>query len=393
MFTPLRTGLGLLGCALLSGCIALESNRAGSPFLTANGAERRTQIAASYSLPRRYLSFDVFGNADSMRRSSRFRIERKTDQETLGPDPSPLFRYEVNYVPNRLSKDEVKFQIDKQILTSVSVSTEDQTSTALINLAKSLSNLARVRGGLGDDLVPGAGIGAPPDTIVAKLRLDPTDPVSVARTRHILSHDGSHGVDLQVTPAPRPVTIAPACDYAVCYRPLITVTLSFRDKRSGNVTEYVAQVPDPHQITGLDIERSSFVKRDTVYTFTEGSLSAVDITKPSELAAAALLPLSIVTAVFEGTNQAVTSLLGLRENELDSSAKLLTAQADFLKALKDYRKVEEDVLGISQAAPPPGTSAALPGAAAAPPAGPDATVDPNATTDPDATTNPDETTL
>ncbi|MEL7092361.1 MAG: hypothetical protein AAFN94_11560 [Pseudomonadota bacterium] len=284
-----------------------------------------------------------------MRSSTRFRVDRKKTEEVLGPDPSPLFRYEVNYVPNRFSKDEVDFIIENQILKTVTVSTEDQTATALVNLAKSLGNLARVRGGLETDPVPGAGVEKSPDTLIAKLRMDPTDPVSVARTQHILSHNATHGVSLQVTPAPRPVTIVPACDYAVCYRPLISVTLSFVDKRSGNVTEYVVQVPDPHQITGLDIERSTFVKRDTVYTFTEGSLSAVDITKPSELAAAALLPLSIVTAVFEGTNQAVTALLGLGQNEANSSAALLNAQANFLKALKEYRAVEDDVLGTPDA--------------------------------------------
>ena len=122
-----------LSALALTACTALESNRAGAPFLTSSGAERRTQIAASYSLPRRFLSFEVYGNADSMRRSSRFRIDRKPDQEVLGPDPNPLFRYMVNYVPSRFSRDEVDIEIEKQILKSVSVATDDQTGQTLIN--------------------------------------------------------------------------------------------------------------------------------------------------------------------------------------------------------------------------------------------------------------------
>ncbi|KMW59504.1 hypothetical protein AIOL_004486 [Candidatus Rhodobacter oscarellae] len=58
-----------------------------------------------------------------------------------------------------------------------------------------------------------------------------------------------------------------------------------------------------------------------------------------------MLPLSIVTAVFEGTNQAISALLGLQKNELAASTELLNAQANFLNALKAYREVEEDVLG------------------------------------------------
>ncbi|WP_049644975.1 hypothetical protein [Candidatus Rhodobacter oscarellae] len=345
MMNFIRPGLMLLSVIGLVACTAIESNRAGAPFLDFNGKPKRTQITASYSLPRRYLSFQVSGNADSMRDSTRFKVERQADQEIIGPDPSPLFRYEINYVPSRFSKDEVDFVIENQILKTVSVSTEDQTGEALINLARALGNISRLNQGLDTDPVPGAGVGAPPNTPIAKLRLDPTDPVSVARTRHILAHDATHGLELHVTPPPRTVSVIASCDHAVCYRPLISVTLTFVDKQSRNFTEFVVQVPDPHQITGLDIERSAFVKRDTIYTFADGTLASVDITKPSELAAASLLPLSIVTAVFEGTNQAISALLGLQKNELAASTELLNAQANFLNALKAYREVEEDVLG------------------------------------------------
>lgn len=346
MTAMMRISVLLIASLVLSSCIAIESNRAGNPFLNANGEPKRTQIAGTYSLPRRYLSLEVYGSGETMRSSSRFRIERKVDQEVLSPDPSPLFRYEINYVPNRFSKDEVEFQIEDQILKSVTVSTDDQTGQALINLAKSLGNIARLRKGLTDDLVPGSSINRQPETLIAKLRLDPTDPVSVARTRSILSHNAHHGVAMHITPEPRSISQAPGCNFAVCYRPLISVTITFVDKASGNVTEFVVQVPDPHQITGVDIERSTFVKRDTIYTFADGSLTAVDITKPSELAAAALLPLDIVNAVFEGTNQAISSLLGLRQNELQASTDLLNAQANFLNALKSYRDTEEEVLGV-----------------------------------------------
>lgn len=327
----------------LTSCVAIESNRAGSAFRNQFGEPKKTQLVGTYSLPRRYLSFEVFGNASTMRGASRFKVDRKAEIEFLGPDPNPGFRYEVNYTPSRFSKDEIDITIDNQILQTVTVATEDQTAQALTNLARSLGNLSRLGRGLGD--TPGAAAEGEPTELIATLKLDPTDPVSVARTKHVLSHDHSHGLELQVSPPPRPVQVIPACNHAICYRPLTTVTLTFIDRRSGNVTEYVTSVPDPHQLSGLDIERSAFVRRDTILTFTDGTLKSVDITKPSELAAAALLPLEVVNAIFAGTNEAIASLLGLRRNELSASAELLRAQAEFLKALQAYRAVEADVLG------------------------------------------------
>ena len=162
--------------------------------------------------------------------------------------------------------------------------------------------------------------------------------------RKLLSHNSSHGVELYVDPEPRNILVAPACNHAICYRPLTSVTLTFVDKRSGNVTEFTTSVPDPHQIAGVDIERSSFVKRDTVLTFVDGTLTTVNVTKPSEVAAAALLPLSIVTAIFEGTNSAITGLLGVKNNEIDAQTELVKAQTELLTELKAYRDAEAAVL-------------------------------------------------
>lgn len=142
-----------------------------------------------------------------MRGSSRFKVERKTDSEYFGPDLSPLFRYEVNYVPSRIAKDEVKFAIEKQMLKNVTVSIEDQTAQILISLAKSLSKIARIAKGL-DAGVPGASVTGEPEALIATLKLDPTDPVSVARTRAILSHVSTHGLDLRVNPPPRALSLS-----------------------------------------------------------------------------------------------------------------------------------------------------------------------------------------
>ncbi len=318
----------------LGACTALESNRAGTPFLDANGRQKATQFVGTYSLPRRYLNFEILGTDTYMHLSDAFNVKRDPSADAFLPDPSGSFRYEINYTPSRFSRDEVDVKVDQQILQSVTVATDDQTGKALVNLAEALGRITRLTQGIGLP-TPGSGTerGLAIDKTVGRVQLDPTDPASLARVRKLLR--GHLTVD--VTPPPRPVAVIPACNYAICFRPLTSVVVTFKSARSGNVIEFTASVPDPHQISGIDIERSPFVRRDTIVTFADGSPKSVDLTKPSEVAAAVLLPLEIVDAVFKGVNTAVQSLLGLQKNELDAQAKLLTAQADFLKALAAYR--------------------------------------------------------
>ncbi|MBN9887699.1 hypothetical protein [Salipiger abyssi] len=298
-----------------------------------NGKPKVTQIVASYSLPRKYLGFEILGSGSTMNSSSVLAVQQKANSAILMPDPNPGFRYEVNYVPSRFSNDTVDINVANQLLGQITVNTDDQSGQALIDLAQALGHIGRLRG-TGILGTPGAsGRAETATTVVSTLRLDPTDPQSVARAQRLLGRR----MDLSVSPAPRAVGVIHACNHTFCYRPLTTATISFRDRTSGNVTEFVVQVPDPHQISGVDIERSSFVKRDTIITFSDGQPQSINVKKPSELAAAALLPLAVVTAVFTGVNDATKALLGLRKNELTASTELLKAQTAFLTALAEYR--------------------------------------------------------
>ncbi len=321
---------------IVAGCSVLESNRAGAPFLNANNQPKRTQPQGSYSLPRQHLNFVIKADSQAYVQASAYSIERDATKDSILPDASPHFRYNINYSPSRFSNDDVDIKYENQLLKSVTVATDDQTGAVLVNLAEALGRVSRLAK---NTQIPTPGSkSVTVDKIVAKLSLDPTDPVSLKRAQRILGR----GINVRVYPEPRAVAQYYACNYSICYRPLTTVTVSFRDNLTGNITDFVTQVPDPHQIAGLDMERSVFVKRDTVLTFANGTLQSTDMSKPSEVAAAALLPIQIVDAVFKGANDAVKSLLGLRKNELGASTELLNAQANYLKALTDYQKVVDE---------------------------------------------------
>jgi len=114
------------------------------------------------------------------------------------------------------------------------------------------------------------------------------------------------------------------------------------------------------------------------------------MTKPSELAAAALLPVRIIDAILTGTGNAITGLLGLRQNELQGSVELLNAQAAYLNALVQYRQTLESAqtAGVDTAAlgqNPQGSGPAsfgTPGGQAGDPADPDGTADTASATGP-----------
>ncbi|NRB04676.1 MAG: hypothetical protein HRU30_15595 [Rhodobacteraceae bacterium] len=335
----------LATCLAIAGCTVIESNRAGVPFLTESGAKKRTQYQGSYSLPRRYLTFKILGDHRHFNLSEHFAVTQATPAAELVPDPSAGFRFDVNYAPSRFSRDNVTVEMADQMLSTVTIATSDATDDVLVNFAQAAAQIARLSSGLTTAPrtnstfdTPGASSSTSKiEKVVAQLSFDPTDVASVNRAKKRLGHK----MNLRITPAPRAVTRFPDCEFALCYRPLTTVLVSFEEPHSGNSTDFLVKVPDPHQIAGIDLERSAFVDRTTTLTFSGGTLQKIDMEKPSELAEAALLPVKIIDAVFTGVGNAVTGLLGVQKNELDGSANLLKAQAEYLDALVAYRKTLE----------------------------------------------------
>ena len=345
-----------LTLAGLSACTVIESNRAGTPFLNSSGVAKRTFYQGSYSLPRRYVSYKILANNRHFSQADHFAVTEAPPASVLVPDPSEHFRFDVNYSPSRFSRDKVTFEMNDQMLSTVTVSTDDQTDDALVNFAQAAAQIARLSAGLSTNPrgnftfdAPGASSSTDKiDKVVAKISFDPTDVASVTRAKKRLGRM----MNLRIQPEPRAVTHIQGCNHSVCYRPLTTVLISFEEPHSGNSTDFIVQVPDPHQISGIDLERSAFVDRSSTLTFSSGTLQKIDMTKPSEIAQGALLPVRIVEAIFTGAGNAITGLLGLRKSELQGSVDLLNAQSQYLEALVAYRKSLEGVQqsGVNTAA-------------------------------------------
>ena len=77
---PRRIWTATLLISFFSACTALESNRAGVPFLNANGQPKATQFAGTYSLPRRQLSFEILGTSNFMHQSKAFGVKKNSER-------------------------------------------------------------------------------------------------------------------------------------------------------------------------------------------------------------------------------------------------------------------------------------------------------------------------
>ena len=245
---------------------------------------------------------------------------------SIVPDGGQHFK--VRYDRSIFSDDSLLVETDNnQLLTSATIETNDQSGAILVELAKLLATAARLASGISPQVQTFSG--APVTIPLATLYFDPTNKDDVDRVTTLLAGK----FIMSVNPSPEAVTIPPACNHTLCYRPLVPVTVRFQTKQGGNIDEFLVNAPDPHRLVGVDIERSSFVTRKTVLLFENGSLTKYDLNKPSELLAGVKVPLEIFEAVISALTNTVTKVLGVSQNEVEQQTALINAQSTLLSAI------------------------------------------------------------
>ena len=112
-------------------------------------------------------------------------------------------------------------------------------------------------------------------------------------------------------------------------------------------------------IFSVGVDRTFFAKRDTTLVFDQGVLKDITITKGSELANAATIPLQIAQSVAALPAQVVK----VKIDQNDNRAKLITAQAQLIAAQRMYLNDQKELSNVPPAAATP--LASSPGANAA----------------------------
>ena len=92
--------------------------------------------------------------------------------------------------------------------------------------------------------------------------------------------------------------------------------------------DYVALVPDPISVGQYNIHRGPCIDRNTKVVFVNGSISTLELIKPSEVLGCLQIPLDIAKAILAVPG----SLLTVKVNNITDEKKYLQAQTDLLNA-------------------------------------------------------------
>lgn len=268
----------------------------------------------------------------------------------------PTAFYYVNYDNNAFSKDTIDVTIDSNsLLKTVNVTAADQTGQVLINLAKSY---AAIKTGFANTKENSPTANA---TLISAVDIDPDDKVTIRSAVSAMNgaariairrgmqtscgsgakknaalckkyrklHYSNFKINLNAI-APEIVhqVHKPDCSVGVCFRLPIPyrITAGFKLGKKVNLSSVVVPLPNKGPVVATNFDRALFVTKVINAGFTNGMLTTLHVEKPSEAAAAALLPATIVSEFF-----------GTITSTFDSKKAAITAQQQYLEA---FNKLE-----------------------------------------------------
>ena len=262
-------------------------------------------------------------------------------------------RYFARQRKNVLYDDHTVITTDaKGLLAAVNVTSTDQTPAIIDSIADTIINLAKIAANASGWKVAEAGGMPPPFDVIF-------DPFSQAEIKAANKTMDPSGFQITAKPLPpinadfsRQVTKgAPPAPEGISFRPPTIMSFEFASKEGSPTNVYRkfgVTLPDQRTISTLPYNREFLVGRTLNATFTEGMLSSVDYTLPSQVKAAIGIPASIIGKVSEALPDLITVRNANRNAGADAETARLNAQAGVLnaqaavitarKALKDAQK-------------------------------------------------------
>ena len=282
---------------------------------------------------------------DSVKSAKTYTI---TIKEVYEPDPQQMFLLRPQF--SSLSADTYRVGVSNGLLTVINSTNSDKTGDILIDLAK--IGIESFKLAVGFPL-PARAQGADRETTPQEfdLTFDPTDPEELAAAKVLVtnSHSGLT-LDMITTNVPgnygRGWTTLNSTDNCeefdgFFYRPALPYVVQISTK-DGSAIRKTVFLPNEAPIVSYSPKRSAMVERVTSISLENGILKEVYVSKPSAIAAATKVPLSILQSVAAlptdliqlkvNYNSAAKNLADSERAELDSMRALLAAQQAFLAA-------------------------------------------------------------
>jgi hypothetical protein len=211
--------------------------------------------------------------------------------------PDPNHFYTLNYRPNAGYDDDINITLDANgMLSDINVTTTDKSVAIVGKLLEIAKEVAKIPLALP---IKGKAEAFPLiDTII-----DPDIFLDHDQTKidKLITELSPYIDKIYLTPQDQGVAKIeePSPQNGIYYRPLLPYELTLIGKKpSFDFTKKeIIYLPNRSPILSLDVRRGPFIQKVSHLKFTNGILTEIHITKPSEVLAALDIPLSIVKAI------------------------------------------------------------------------------------------------
>ena len=251
--------------------------------------------------------------------------------------PDPQARYKLNIKNSGFANDDYTLGTNSDgLLQSVNVTNKDSSVEIVGQVIQLVNNIALASAG-GQHASKEAS--TPTPNFEINTVLDPFGSGSeIAKLNRDypglkISIDGVEKRELRNS-ASKIAATAASCNSSVCFRILrpVTVTIDFNIDNNRLHSKFIQLVPDPFMIAEYDVRRSACVERKNNLTFTNGVLTNVVSTKPSEVLGCLKIPVDIAKALVD----IPAGLLSVKVKNVQTETALTDAQTLNLKAQTNF---------------------------------------------------------
>lgn len=208
--------------------------------------------------------------------------------------------YTLQYRPSGLAQDKVCASTDQQsLLQFVQASADDKTGEIAIAVAKLVGRI------LGPDpFFDGSpsDVGLKPLTVTVEI--DPLNKDDWESVNHAIAAHFPQFRNRYIFDVPDFENLKPVGDYveecppnSICYRTMVRQRMTLYDSHSKKKSVVYAKVANQRITNTVDITRAFLVEKVTLLGFTEGVLTSMKISKPSEVLELSKLPLTLYDTI------------------------------------------------------------------------------------------------
>lgn len=266
-----------------------------------------------------------------------------TTSRLIAPDRSQLCF--LKYHRSLFHDDDFTLEVDDNgLVKTVNATSTDQSPAIVESLTETAVNLLKIGAQLGGRQ---AQPGATPRPFIYTF-----DPLNEKERREAISFLEGMGISLKVDTAAGTETDKGALfrtstlsTDGVLYHPPLVVTLRF-SIGTDSKDSAVHVLPNPAITKCLSLRRASLVRQETQLAFSNGMLTHVKFTRPSQALAAVQIPQKITQKVAEAIPQIIKIQNDAATRDLQNKTAILQAQQNYLQAQMDLRRKEAELKSL-----------------------------------------------